>query len=93
MPLDRRAVESALLSKGFRSREGRHRRFVYFTRDGQKTPVWTMLSHGSRRELSDGLARAMARQCKLTRREFDDLVACPLTRDQYEAKLLAADAI
>ena len=93
MPLDRRAVESALLSKGFRSREGRHRRFVYFTRGGRKTPVGTMLSHGSQRDLNDGLTRAIARQCKLTRREFEDLVAYPLSREQYEAKLLAADMI
>lgn len=73
MPLDRRAVEAALLTKGFRPREGRHRRFIYYT--------------------GDGLLRAMARQCKLTRREFDDLIACPLSRDQYEAKLLELDVI
>ena len=64
----------ALLSKGFQPLQGRHRRFIHFTTDGKKTPVWTMLSHGSRRE-------------------FDDLVACPLSRDQYEAKLRDADAI
>lgn len=93
MPLDRRAVESALLAKGFRLRESRHRRFIYYASDGRKTPVWTMVSHGSRRDIGDGLLRTMARQCKLTRREFDDLVACPLSRDQYEAKLLELDVI
>lgn len=93
MPLDRRAAEAALLAKGFRLRESRHRRFIYYASDGRKTPVWTMISHGSRRDISDGLLRTMARQCKLTRREFDDLLACPLSRDQYEAKLLELDAI
>ena len=93
MPLDRRAVESALLSKGVQPRQGHHRRFICFTTDGKKTPVWTMLSHGSRRDIGDGLVRVIARQCKLTRREFDDLVACPLSRDQYEATLRDADAI
>ena len=93
MPLDRRDTEAALLSKGFQLREGRHRRFIYFTKAGKKTPVWTMLSHGSRRDLGDGLVRMMARQCKLSRREFDELIACPLSRDEYEAKLAELDAI
>jgi len=88
MPLDRRAVEKGLAEKGFRRVEGDHAFFVYYSEGGKKSPVRTKTSHGSsHRDIADGLVSQMARQCKLSVQEFKDLVACPLTRPAYEAKL------
>ena len=89
MPLDRRLVEKGLTEKGFRRIEGDHAFFVYYSESGKKSPVWTKTSHGSRhKEIADGLVSQMARQCKISVQEFKDLIACPLTRRAYEAKLL-----
>ena len=90
MPLDRRAVETALLAKGFKRLEGDHAFFIYYAVAGKKSPVRTKTSHGtSYRDIADGLVAQMAKQCRLTSRDFRDLIACPLSRDEYEAKLVA----
>ena len=86
MPKDRRAVESALLRKGFIKEEGDHHYFYYCTTDGKRTSIRTKTSH-SMREISDPLLSAMARQVKLTRPELLKLVECTLSRDEYESHL------
>ena len=35
----------------------------------------------------------MAKQCKLTKQAFENLVRCPLSRDQYERELEMCGAI
>ena len=88
MPRLKREVESALLKKGFKQREGDHHHFIYFGLDGNKTPVVTKTSHTqSMRDIPDALLSLMAKQCKLSKREFLNLVDCPLSRDEYH-KLL-----
>lgn len=90
MPLERRAVETALKSKGFEPLEGDHTYFFYYAASGKKSPVRTKTSHGTgHRDISDGLVAQMAKQCRITSRDFRDLIACPLSRGEYEAKLLA----
>lgn len=69
MPRDRRDVERGLLAKGFVQTGGDHHFFTYHTLGDLKTPVFTKTSHGAR-EIDDGLLGRMARQCRLTRREF-----------------------
>ena len=86
-PLKARRLESALLAKGFRFQESRHRKLFYYNVSGQPTPVSTLLSHGGNRDVGDPLLAQMARQCRLTRREFDALVRCPLSREAYESRL------
>lgn len=94
MVLKRREVEEALESKGFKRTEGNHRFFLYFTKEGKKTAVGTKTSHGrSYKDISPELASRMARQCRLTNQDFANLVACPLSRDQYEQKLEERGAI
>lgn len=92
MPRKQREVEQSLRQKGFRSREGDHSYFVYWSQAGKKTAVFTKTSHGAR-ELTDSLLAQMARQCRLSRADFDRLVDCPLTRADYELKLIAAAEI
>jgi len=89
MQKDRREVEAALLRKGFRQVEGDHHRFIYWSTDEKKTPVKTKTSHGGGyKTLQDGLLGDMARQCCLTKKDFLNLIDCPLTRDEYEARLI-----
>jgi predicted transcriptional regulator len=89
MPLERRDVEASLERKGFVLAERDHRFFAYHTIAGHKTSVWTKTSSGtSYKTLSDDLISKMAKQCGLTNKQFKDLVACPLTRDQMEVLLV-----
>ena len=85
MTRKQKAVEAALLQKGFAQHDTDHSYFVYYTKEGKKTRAKTKTSHG-KRELDNFLLGAMAKQVKLSKRDFIDLVDCPLDRDGYEAK-------
>lgn len=83
--MSRRDVESALCRKGLRESGGRHRRFVFYTRDNKKTSVWTHTSHGSKhRDLSVSILGKMAGQCRLTNDQFRTSIECPMSREDYE---------
>ena len=71
---------------------GDHNYFFYYTKVGKKTIVRTKTSHGSR-EIDDNLLAQMAKQCKLSNKDFGLLVDCPLSRDEYETKLVSAGAV
>lgn len=86
MPRSRKDVESALKSKGFREAEGDHHFFIYFTKKGKKSLAKTKTSH-SMKDISDGLLSQMAKQCKLTKSQFLELVDCPMDRDKLEEAL------
>ena len=88
MPRKQSDVEKSLQAKGFRSREGDHNYFNYYSKAGKKTAVFTKTSHGSR-EIDESLLSLMAKQCKLSNKDFGLLIDCPLDRDTYEAKLVA----
>lgn len=92
MPRKQNEVEKSLLAKGFRAREGDHSYFNYYSKTGKKTAVFTKTSHGAR-EIDDNLLSRMAKQCKLSNKDFGLLIDCPLDRDSYEAKLVAAGAV
>jgi len=92
MPRKQSDVERSLTSKGFQHKEGDHNYFQYYSRAGKKTAVFTKTSHGAR-EIDDSLLGRMARQCKLSRADFDRLIDCPLDRDGYETKLVTLRAI
>lgn len=83
MPRRRTEVEAGLKRKGFVQEEGDHHFFIYHTMDGLRTPVITKTSHGDR-DIGDPLLAKMARQCRLTRAMFLDLIDCPLSRADYE---------
>lgn len=89
MPRNKQDVEQSLKRKGFVRREGDHHYFVYHTIAGLKTAIFTKTSHTPKmREIPDNLLGQMARQCRLSKSEFLDLVDCPLSREGYEAKVV-----
>jgi hypothetical protein len=79
-------VEAALRRKGFRQADTHHRYFVYHTLSGLKSRIRTRTSHGGR-DLNAPLLAQMARQCRVSRNEFLDLVDCPLDQGAYEMKV------
>lgn len=85
MPLGTKDIEAGLVRKGFERRESKDI-YLHLHVGGKKTPIYTKMSHGER-QVHDGLVAAMARQVRLTRSQFIDLVRCPLSRDDYLALL------
>ena len=90
MTIKRRKVEQALASKGFMRRQKKHTHFIYHTREDElKTSVRTMTSHGgSGADIGRPLITEMARQCKIERPEFERLIDCSLSQEDYEKLLV-----
>ena len=88
----RSEVENSLLKKGFLPKEGDHHYFIYHTKTGKKSRVFTKTSHGAK-EIDDHLLGKMAQQCKLNRQQFDRLIECPLNRDTYERMLIQGEYV
>ncbi len=89
MPRKVRQVLSSVKAKGFfEDREGHHIFLIYETRDSFRTEIRTRVSHQSGGgDISDSLLAAMARQVRLSRRDLEQLIDCPLSREEYETKL------
>lgn len=80
-----RIVSAALTNKGFREVDNDHHRFILY-HGNQKTEIRTMVSHSSR-ELGEELIHRMARQLKLSKPDFLELVGCTLGGAEYLQKL------
>ena len=88
MPRKKTTVEAGLRAKGFEQTEGDHHFFVYVTTGGKKTAIRTKTSHTPKmKEIPDNLLGQMAKQCKLNKQDFLNLIDCPLSTEQYESKL------
>ncbi len=81
MPKAARLVMAALEKKGFQKRENDHTFFHLYV-GGKKTIVFTKVSHGEK-EIPDKLLGVMARQLKIKKKQFLDLIDCPLTEEKY----------
>jgi hypothetical protein len=88
MPRAKDGIERGLLRKGFEQREGDHHYFVYRNLRGEKTALFTKTSHTPKmRDIPDNLLALMARQCRLSKADFLNLVDCPLSREEYERRV------
>ena len=81
MPRDAREVAANLKRKGFTPDDGDHTFYRLFV-DGKNTGIRTKISHGEK-EIHDGLLGQMAKQTKLVKKEFLELVDCPMTLERY----------
>lgn len=89
MPRAKTKVENSLRQKGFAEQDSHHHFFVYTRQDGRITSIRTKTSHTPKmRDIGDDLIGQMARQTCLDRRQFLELVDCPLSREAYEALLI-----
>jgi hypothetical protein len=94
MPLERRDVVAAMQKKGFQPETGDHNFFTFYTAGGKKTSVWTKTSFGTKyKTISDNLIGPMARQCGMTKRQFEEYVACRITHAGLEKILIEAGRI
>lgn len=80
-----REIEEALLSKGFMKEDKKHKMFFLYYGD-KRTSIYAMTSHGIK-EYGENLLAKMAREIKLNRNELDDLIECPLQKDDFIEKL------
>lgn len=85
MPRKAKDVSGTLLRKGFRQHQGDHAFFRLYV-DGKKTRIGTKISHGEK-EIHDALLGQMARDAKLVKSEFLELVDCPMSEQHYVALL------
>jgi len=85
-PFPAREVDAALLRKGFVKRHGDHA-YYHFKYRGYDVGVSTKISHGEK-EIGPGLSRRMRAQMRLeTNADFGRFVDCPLTFEEYVARL------
>jgi hypothetical protein len=93
MPRKARQVLSGLKAKGFREdRDGHHVFLTYETVRGRRSEIRTRLSHQSGGgDIGDPLLAAMSRQVGLNRRQLEQLIDCPMSREEYEAKVGLSD--
>lgn len=80
-----RDVLAGLGKKGFLQDETDHKHLILYV-NGKKTEVRTKVSHGAS-EINDYLINTMSIQVHLEKREFIDLVYCPLSFADYIKKL------
>jgi len=87
-------IETSLQKKGFKREihKKNHIVFRYFSSDGKKRRIITLLSH-SGKSIGDPLLSQMARQCKLSKKEFLNLVDCTLNGPEYEEILKEKEEI
>jgi hypothetical protein len=89
--LKTRKILHSLQSKGFSTDERDHTHLILYIQN-KKTNIWTKVSHGAR-EIDDHLIGCMARQVKLRKPQFLDLVNCPLTAEGYLAELARQEIV
>jgi hypothetical protein len=89
-----REIHSSLTSKGFSEKaEGDHIFLVYLDADGKKTGIHTKLSHAAKGDdIGNSLLGRMAGQVRLSKKEFIELVDCPMSKEGYAAKVREDDA-
>jgi len=80
-----RDVINGLTRKGF-CKSNRHHKVLIFYYNGKKTSIFTKVSHGCK-ELNDYLIGKMSWQVKLDKKQFEDLVNCPLSHKSYLGEL------
>jgi len=73
-------VQASLVRKGMILKKGHHKIFRLEI-DGVTTVI-TRISHGEN-ELGDTLLAEMAKQVKLNKKQFLDLIECPLSQAEW----------
>jgi hypothetical protein len=90
MPLKIRDLESSLPNKGFVAEDQKKHRYFKFKYQDKDWGISTFVSHGEKEIKDPTLIARMAKQVKLSKKKFEDLVACPLTFDAYLDELRSA---
>jgi hypothetical protein len=83
MVLDKNRAYKNLKKKGFvdSTMHVDHKYLEYYLNG--KLILYTKISHGADKDLGDYLIKQMSSQCKLTKKQFADLVNCPMSQVEY----------
>jgi len=74
---------SALLRKGFKQeRATGHDIFCLYV-GGEKTQIFTMLSHGSSEDINNPLLNNIKRQLRLNNQEIQSFIECPMDYGEF----------
>lgn len=80
--LETKQIDKALKKKGFVIEERDHH-FYFYKNDGKKTSINTKTSH-SASEIGNSLIKIMAKQLHLEKSEFERLIKCTLSGEEYK---------
>ncbi len=79
---DSKKISSSLKKKGFAEVDYRADRKYYLILNGKKVGIHTFVSHGTK-EYGECLIGEMKKQLRLSKKEFIDLIDCPMTKEDY----------
>lgn len=82
--LDSKKVIKSLQKKGFDiglNHSPDHKYFDY--KVNGRLVFSTKVSHGGKKDIGPALIAMMARQCFLTKKQFINLINCPLSKDRF----------
>ena len=84
-----RDIDSTLARKGFqRTNDGDHMRYYFYDQQTGATLSQTKMSHGAfRKTIGAPLISQMARQLRLTKKQFLELIDCTLEEEGYRVLL------
>lgn len=83
MPLEKKKVKKILQKKGFSLVSDKDHDYFYVIRNGKKTAVYTRISHGSGKDIHNGLLNTMMHQMRLDKKRFDKYFECTFSGDEY----------
>ena len=83
VPRSKKEVESTLSKKGFTLVNNKDHNYYFLYHNGKKTTINTKVSHGSHKDISDGLLNQMMKQIRLPKKEFNEYMNCTFSKEQY----------
>ena len=84
MVIEKVKVYKSLRKKGFIESVNKSSDHLYLELFYEgKLILYTKISHGSDKEIGNYLIKQMSHQCKLNKKDFIDLVKCPLSKENY----------
>jgi hypothetical protein len=85
MSLKRNKIDSALTTKGFdKVNKKKDHYYYYLMVNGMDVGIFTKMSRGSKaREIGEPLIGIMAKQLRINRQQFYNLVDCTVEHDDY----------
>ena len=79
-PYKTKKIEASLQKKGFEVREGAKHKICTLYIGGLKTSIHTFISRGVP-QYGDSLVGKMRKQLKLSPKEFEGVIACPISKE------------
>lgn len=83
MPRATKDVERILVQKRFILEKGRDHNYYFIYKNGKKTRINTKVSHGSHKDIDNGLLSKMQKQMHLSKKQFNDYFDCHMSGDEY----------